>query len=108
MEITQPPPPQVAAVDDSDKPAAPVETSVAVAALEQQRGVASEDPPGRVSTPPLKPKADELRELSLSAVTPLLERVPCAALNATLSNGKLTVEGYVSSQFDVKGLRREL
>jgi hypothetical protein len=82
---------------------------VAVAAVERQHADSSDDAIARSSqTAQVKPAAVDLRELSLGAVMPVLDRVRCAALNATLSNGNLTVQGYVSSRFDVKRLEHDL
>ena len=82
---------------------------VAVAAVEKQPAGDPADPLATARQPaPVKPAAADLRKLSLGAVLPVLDRVPCAALNARLSDGNLKVQGYVSSQFDVKRLEREL
>ena len=105
VEIPEPAP--VAAVEQAAGVAAPAD--VAVAAVEKQP---AGDPADRLATArqpaPVKPAAAELRQLSLGAVLPVLDRVPCAALNAGLSDGNLNLQGYVSSQFDVKRLEREL
>ncbi len=108
VESPGPAPPKAVSAETSFASAvAQLPATVAVAALEKPHAAAS----GLASTSqqaPVKPAAAELRELSLAAVMPLLDRVPCAALNASLSDGNLTVQGYVSSQFDVKRLQREL
>lgn len=46
--------------------------------------------------------------VSLSAVMPVLDRMTCAALNASVSDGVVNVRGYVSRTFDVRRLEREL
>jgi predicted Ser/Thr protein kinase len=57
---------------------------------------------------PAKPAVMEARELSLSAVMPVLDRVSCAALDATVNNGTVKVHGYVSQRLDMRRLEREL
>jgi serine/threonine protein kinase len=88
--------------------AEPLTSRVAVAALEKQAPNGHDAQSKQAEKAPLKPKPADLQKLSLSAVMPVLDQVPCAALNATLSDGNLKLEGYVSSQVDVQGLRREL
>lgn len=104
-----PEPEQAAAEEKPTGDAAPVSANIAVAAVEKRPAGDPDDPLARATQPaPVEPAAADLRELSLGAVLPVLDRVPCAALNATLSDGNLKVQGYVSSQFDVKRLEREL
>jgi predicted Ser/Thr protein kinase len=55
-----------------------------------------------------KSVATEVRELSLAAVMPVLDRVPCAALNASVNDGIVKVQGYASQRLDVKHLESEL
>jgi predicted Ser/Thr protein kinase len=57
---------------------------------------------------PIKPAVTEVRKLSLSAVMPVLDRVSCAALNASVDDGTVTVYGYASQRFDMKRLESEL
>jgi hypothetical protein len=105
VEIPEPAP--VAAAEQPAGVAAPAD--VAVAAVEKQSAGDPDDPLATARQPaPVKPAAAELRQLSLGAVLPVLDRVPCAALNARLSDGNLNLQGYVSSQFDVKRLEHEL
>ncbi len=105
VEIPEPAP--VAAAEQAADVVAPA--NVAVAAVEKQPAADPDDPLATArQSAPVKPTAADLRELSLGAVLPVLDRVPCAALNARLSDGNLQVQGYVSSQFDVKRLEREL
>jgi len=56
----------------------------------------------------VQPVVPEVHELSLSAVMPVLDRVSCAALTASVSVGTVHVNGYVSQRFDVQGLESEL
>jgi hypothetical protein len=57
---------------------------------------------------PVKSVVTEVRKLSLSAVMPMLDRVSCAALDATVNNGIVNVHGYASQRLDMKRLEREL
>ncbi len=57
---------------------------------------------------PVKLAVTEVPKLLLSAIMPVLDRVPCAALDATVDNGTVKVNGYASQQFDVKQLESEL
>jgi len=57
---------------------------------------------------PVKTVVTEVRKLSLSAVMPMLDRVSCAALDATVTNGTVNVNGYASQQLDMKRLESEL
>ena len=57
---------------------------------------------------PVKSVVTEVRKLSLSAVMPMLDRVSCAALDATVNNGTVNVHGYASQRLDMKRLEREL
>jgi predicted Ser/Thr protein kinase len=81
-----------AAAAQSENPAA---TGVQVATAELQ-------------TPPAKPAVTAVRELSLSAVMPVLDRVPCAALDASVENGVVKLRGFASQRFDVQRLESEL
>ncbi len=57
---------------------------------------------------PVKSVATEVHKLSLSAVMPMLDRVSCAALDATVTNGTVNVHGYASQRLDMKRLESEL
>ncbi len=57
------------------------------------------------STP--EPSAPE-PTLSLAAVTPVLAKIPCSALAATVRGATLQVQGYVPSQFGLPRLRQTL
>jgi predicted Ser/Thr protein kinase len=57
---------------------------------------------------PVKPVVTEVRKLSLSEVMPMLDRVSCAALDATVTNGTVNVYGYASQRLDMKRLETEL
>ena len=57
---------------------------------------------------PVKSVETEVPKLSLSAVMPMLDRVSCAALDATVTNGTVNVEGYASQRMDMKRLESEL
>ena len=57
---------------------------------------------------PAKPAPPDLRELSLSAVMPVLDQVSCAALDASVQDGAVSVRGYASQRFDVTRLESEL
>lgn len=57
---------------------------------------------------PPKPPVVDVRELSLAAVMPVLDQVPCAALDASLKDGAVTVRGYASQRFEMKRLESEL
>jgi hypothetical protein len=57
---------------------------------------------------PVKSVVTEVRKLSLSAVMPMLDRVSCAALDATVTNGTVNVHGYASQRLDIKRLESEL
>ncbi len=54
---------------------------------------------------PAKVSADPLK---LSAVLPVLDRVPCAALDASVEDGNVQLRGYASSHLDTKGLENQL
>jgi len=109
VEIPEAAPVQPAAVDKAPDAVQPRTPSVAVAAVEKRRSARSDAAPDADARPaPIKPSAAELRQLSLGAIIPVLDRVPCAALNATLSNGNVSVQGFVSPDFDSKALEREL
>lgn len=59
-------------------------------------------------TAPIKmPQALEQAEVSLETITPLLERLSCAALHATLTDGVVDVHGF-AKQSDITRLEREL
>jgi hypothetical protein len=104
-----PEPLQAAAEEKTPTVAPSLPTSVAVAAVEKQPAGKRDDTLVRATQrEPIKPAPADLRALSIGAVLPVLDRLPCAALNATLSDGNLSVQGYVSPQFDVKRLEREL
>ena len=51
---------------------------------------------------PVKSVVTEVRKLSLSAVMPMLDRVSCAALDATVNNGTVNVHGYASQRLDME------
>jgi predicted Ser/Thr protein kinase len=57
---------------------------------------------------PVKSIATEVHKLSLSAVMPMLDRVSCAALDATVNNGTVNIHGYASQRLDMKRLESEL
>jgi predicted Ser/Thr protein kinase len=80
------------AAAETEKPAA-TDTQVAKAELQP---------------PPVKPAVADVRALSLSAVMPVLDRVSCAALDASVKDGIVKVRGYASQRFDAKRLESEL
>jgi predicted Ser/Thr protein kinase len=55
-----------------------------------------------------EPAVTEAQELSLAAVMPVLDRVSCAALNASVNDGIVKVHGYASQRLDVNRLEGEL
>jgi hypothetical protein len=57
---------------------------------------------------PVKPATPDVRELSLSAVMPVLDQVSCAALDASIKDGAVSVRGYASQRFDMTRLESEL
>ena len=57
---------------------------------------------------PVNSVEKEVRKLSLSAVMPMLDRVSCAALDATVNDGSVNVHGYASRRLDMKRLESEL
>ena len=57
---------------------------------------------------PLEPPVTAVRKLSLSMIMPVLDRVSCAALDASVNDGAVKVNGYASQRFDVKQLESEL
>jgi hypothetical protein len=57
---------------------------------------------------PVKSVMTEVRKLSPSAVIPVLDRVSCAALDATVKNGTVNVHGYASQRLDMERLKNEL
>jgi len=57
---------------------------------------------------PVIPAVAEVRKLQLSAVMPVLDRESCAALDASVDDGTVRVNGYASQRFDVKRLESEL
>jgi predicted Ser/Thr protein kinase len=61
-----------------------------------------------LQSPPVKPAVTGVRELSLSAVMPVLDRVSCAALDASVKNGIVKLRGFASQRFDMKRLESEL
>ncbi len=58
--------------------------------------------------PPPTPVTAAAGPLKLSAVLPVLDRIQCAALDASVSDGFVQVRGYASSHLDAKGLENEL
>jgi predicted Ser/Thr protein kinase len=89
---------QMTAITGAEKPAAGggIHTTT-------EAQVATAQPPATV-----KSSTTEVRELSLAEVMPVLDRVSCAALNATVDDGSVKVHGYVSQRFDMKQLERDL
>jgi predicted Ser/Thr protein kinase len=57
---------------------------------------------------PVKSAVSEVHKLSLSAVMPMLDRVSCAALDATVNNGTVNLHGYASQRLDMDRLKKEL
>jgi predicted Ser/Thr protein kinase len=60
--------------------------------------------PRKATTPP----APAAPPLTLAAVMPVLDRVPCSAITATVNNRTVAVRGYASDALDVKRLERDL
>jgi predicted Ser/Thr protein kinase len=58
--------------------------------------------------PVVKSPAVDVPELSVSAVMPVLDKVSCAALDASVKDGIVKVRGYVSERFGVKALESAL
>ncbi len=83
---------------------------VPAAAAEEQQSSEPADKLAKASQPqaPLRPEPEEVRELSLAAVMPVIDEVRCAALNASVNDGTVELRGYVSGRFDMKRLEREL
>jgi hypothetical protein len=57
---------------------------------------------------PAKAATPDVRELSLSAVMPVLDQVSCAALDASVKDGAVSVRGYASQRLDMTRLESEL
>jgi predicted Ser/Thr protein kinase len=51
---------------------------------------------------------DDLQPLSLSAVMPVIDDIPCAALDATVKDGTVNLRGYVSRRFQMKQIEKDL
>jgi predicted Ser/Thr protein kinase len=71
--------------------------------------------PVRLATatvPPSQSKAvpadEDLRQLSLAAVTPVIEPARCAALDASVKDGTVNLSGYVTDRFDMNSIERDL
>jgi hypothetical protein len=57
---------------------------------------------------PVESVVSEVHKLSLPAVMPMLDRVSCAALDATVDNGTVNIYGYASQRLDMERLKNEL
>lgn len=67
--------------------------------------LAKAEPPAR---PVEKAPRPDVRELSLSAVMPVLDQVSCAALDASVKDGTVEVSGYASQGFNAGQLESKL
>jgi predicted Ser/Thr protein kinase len=65
-------------------------------------------PPRVEPQAPTKAVVATTGDVSLSEVTPVLDKASCAALYATVGDGTVNVRGYASKRYDVKRLEREL
>jgi len=85
-------------IEDTESPAAGTEKppvgNMQVAKMEPQS--------------PVKSSVTEAGKLSLPAVMPMLDRVSCAALDATVDNGTVNIYGYASQRLDMERLKNEL
>ena len=54
------------------------------------------------------PIKNSLPELSLATVMPVLDQLPCSALNASVKDGAVQLQGYVSRQLDMKKLEKKI
>ena len=57
---------------------------------------------------PVKPKISEVQNLSMASVAGILDELPCAALNPSVKDGKVNLQGYVSRKLNVKQLEKDL
>jgi hypothetical protein len=57
---------------------------------------------------PVKPKISEVQNLSMASVAGILDELPCAALNSSVKDGKVNLQGYVSTKLNVKQLEKDL
>ncbi len=64
--------------------------------------------PTEAPVPPVAPTAQKSPGLSLAAVMAVVERLPCAALETSVTDGAVRLRGYVSLRLDIKDLKREL
>ena len=49
-----------------------------------------------------------LPELSIAAVMPVVDKLPCSALNVSVREGSVTLQGYVSRRLDIKELEKQI
>ncbi|MEA2078349.1 MAG: protein kinase [Pseudomonadota bacterium] len=55
-----------------------------------------------------EPINNSLPELSLEAVMPVLDQLPCSAFNVSVREGAVDLQGYVSRQLDIKRLEKQI
>ena len=109
LQVDEPPPPPAAAARPEQEPdpaPAVVATPVAAQAPERvspevERLAKAAEP--RAVVPPTSPPP----EVSLAAVTPILDKIPCTALHVAVQDGVVNVRGYVSRRLDIKHLEKE-
>jgi len=51
---------------------------------------------------------NSLPELSLAALMPVLDQLPCSAFNVSVKDGAVQLQGYVSRQLDIKELEKQI
>jgi len=99
IAATTPEVPEIVSVATTEPPAAGMEklpaADIKLARTEQARE-------------PAKPAVTAVRKLALSAVMPLLDKEPCAALDASVNEGTVKVRGYASQRSDMKHLKSGL
>ena len=49
-----------------------------------------------------------LPELSIAAVMPVVDKLPCSALNVSVREGSVKLQGYVSRRLDIKELEKQI
>jgi serine/threonine protein kinase len=52
--------------------------------------------------------SDSAAELSVAMVEPLLDRLPCSALNVSVRGGEVQLQGYVSRELDINKLESQI
>ena len=98
-----------AVIDTASLPVTAAVNAEPVAAERQEKTVAADLQVAKAEPPaPAKPVVTDVRELSLAAVMPVLDQVACAALDASVKEGAVTVRGYASTRFEVKQLESQL